>query len=104
MRGHESIIALRRTGLTPRYVWVSDFRHAFLDGMTVRLSPTDQPEQLDFRFLVGLTAIVEGQDGAKAARIAAACGVEAKRVIASVHGRWDVESVTDTDEVLTWPT
>ena len=33
--GQDKIIALRRAGRTPRYVWVSDFAHATLDGRTV---------------------------------------------------------------------
>lgn len=101
MTGQDKIIALRRAGRTPRYVWVSDFAHATLDGRTVCMAG-DTPELEDFRFLVGLTAIVEGSDPIRVDRIANACAPIARRVIASTHdiNRREVVRVTDTEGIL----
>jgi hypothetical protein len=94
--GQDQIIALRRRGFAPRYVWVSD-------RSTVRLSPQDVPEQQDWRFLVGLTAIVEGAQADRVARIAAAVQPIARRVIATTCPARDVTNITDTEALLTWP-
>ena len=114
MTGHEQILAMRRAGQSPRTVWIDDFAST-LDGSTVSLAPSDVPEQQDWRFLVGLTALVAAHDEARMVRIAAACKTFARRVIASLHsaepvtdayGRrsFPILKITDTDEVLTWPT
>lgn len=103
MTGQDQIIALRRKGFAPRYVWVSDRPAAFLDGATVRLSPQDVPEQQDWRFLVGLTAIVEGAQADRVARIAAAVQPIARRVITTTCLGRDVTNITDTEALLTWP-
>lgn len=103
MTGHDHIIRMRRAGRAPTFVWVSDFPDAFLDGLTVRMAG-DTPELADLRFLVGLTAIVEGSDSVRVDRIAKACtAARAQRVIASTHARRDVVRITDTEDVLTWP-
>jgi hypothetical protein len=104
MTGHETIVAMRRAGRAPRFVWVSDFPTAHLDGMTVRLAPADVPEQLDLRFLVGLTALCEGPDAPRLARIGSACqAAKARRVITNWIPARDVERTTDTEGVVTWP-
>jgi hypothetical protein len=111
--GHEHILALRRSGRAPRFVWVQDFPGAIYGAMNVRLAPTDVPEQLDFRFLVGLTALVEGFDHARVERIATACAMFAKRVVANVNSpvsaaqayggpTFPVIKTTDTEGVATW--
>lgn len=102
MTGHERILALRRAGQKPAYVWVSDFSDAMLDGLTVRVHG-DMPEMLDLRFLVGVTAIVQGDAPKRVERIAKACQKHASRVIASVHEGRKFFSVSDTEGVLTWP-
>lgn len=102
MTGADAIVNLRRAGKKPVAVWVSTFPDAMLDGMTVRVAETDIPEALDLRFLVGLTAIVEGDNPARVDRIAKACQAHAKRVIASTHGGRKVVRVTDTEGVLSW--
>ena len=85
MTGQEQIIKLRRAGKSPRFVWVQDFPGPVYGAMNVRLSPTDVPEQQDWRFLVGLTALVEGFDPDRVARIAKACAAYARRVVANVN-------------------
>ena len=113
MTGQEKILALRRTGRSPRTVWVDDFPGNASDGTSVSLAPQDVPEQQDWRFLVGLTVLVSGTCEARLFRIAAACGAFAKRVIVNVHGTEPARGqyglpispllkITDTDGVLTW--
>lgn len=109
MTGEKAILAMRRAGRKPGFVWVSDFRDAFTgDGLTVGVHG-DNPEALDLRFLVGCVAIVEGPDAARVDRIALACSkAKADRVIASTHGKdargfGEVVRVTDTERTMTWP-
>lgn len=107
MTGQDTILAMRRAGRRPDFVWVSDFAQATLDGLTVRVAG-DTPELLDLRFLVGVTALVDGSDPARVQRIAKACQQVAKRVIASViqpvnEVRWETRQITDTEGALTWP-
>lgn len=101
MTGQDQIIALRRAGKKPEFVWVSDFEKTTFDGRTVCIAG-DTPELEDFRFLVGVTAIVEGENAARVDRIAAACKRIAKRVIASTHdiNRREVVRVTDTEGIM----
>jgi hypothetical protein len=106
MKGHDQLIALRRKGLKPTYVWISDYPWAFLDGLTVNVHG-DTPELLDLRFLVGTTALVEGPDQSRVDRIANACEAIAQRVIANCN-TWDgmritSTTTTDTEGVMTWP-
>lgn len=111
MTGQETILSLRRSGRSPRTVWVNDFLCAAVDGVTVSLSPADVPEQQDWRFVFGLTVVVSAYSDERAVRIAAACGQFAKRVIANLHDpvsvtyghTFPILSVTDTAGVLTWP-
>lgn len=106
MKGGHELFAMRRAGYKTEYVWVSDLPFCLMDGVTVCVAE-DTPEIEDFRFLVGVTALVNGQDPKRVARITKACKAHAKRVIASVVKRanefdWEVVSVTDTEGVLTW--
>lgn len=112
MNGHRELLALRRAGLKPNFVWIADHpcptdwaKH--IDHPQICVDG-DTPELEDFRFLVGVTAIVEGQDPIRVERIATACAAHAKRVIANVNRQvsqyhWELISTTDTEEVLTWP-
>jgi hypothetical protein len=102
MTGHQPILALRRAGKKPLFVWVSDFTWALLDGLTVSVAG-DTPELLDLRFLRGTTAVVTAGSAERADRIAAACAAYARRVITNVWDGRDVVRVTDTDGAMTWP-
>lgn len=113
MTGQERIIAMRRQGLRPACVWVSDYRCGTDDGLTVSLSSTDVPEQQDWRFLVGLTALVDGDSAERVRRITEACKAFATRVISTTYcltGVVDtfglpcraVSSIEDTEGVMTW--
>lgn len=112
MNGHRDLIAMRRAGFKPAFVFVNDFPcqtdwAKWGDHPTVSVDG-DTPELEDFRFLVGVTAIVAGFDAERVQRIAQSCQAHAKRVVASVSTqinafRVEVLRVTDTEEVLTWP-
>ena len=109
MTGQDAIIAMRRAGNAPRYVWVQDFAGPMHCPMQVRLTSQDVPEQQDWRFLVGLTALIEGFDADRVQRIAAACAQYAKRTVANTMQpakNWcgvATVSTQDTEGVATWP-
>lgn len=66
MRGHQPILAMRRRGLRPAYVTLSDLppsawakwpsMHRYPD---VCIDADDSPDLLDLRFVVGLPVVVE---------------------------------------------
>lgn len=112
MTGHQELIAMRRAGLKPAFAWVADFPcktdwEKWGDQPQICVHG-DTPELEDFRFLVGVTVIVDGQEPSRVDRIAKACAAHAKRVISNVsmpdhQNCLRLTSVTDTDGVLTWP-
>lgn len=113
MTGQDRILAMRRKGLRPTCVWVSDYPCDTADGLTVSLAATDVPEQQDWRFLVGITALVDGDSAERVRRIAEACKAIAKRVIATTYaltGQTDafgmpcraVSRIDDTEGLMTW--
>lgn len=104
MNGHTAIINLRRGGFKPAYVWLQDALHAPTDN-AVTLSPTDNPEALDLRFLVGTTVLAESENRKRLGAILKACmEAKAKRVITNLHQRdgvrFEVIETTDTDGVM----
>jgi hypothetical protein len=106
MNGHEFIINLRRSGFKPAFVWLQDALQAPND-YTVTLSPTDNPEALDLRFLVGTTVLAESANRKRLGAMLKACmEAKAKRVITTLHRsdgvRFEVIETTDTDKVMTW--
>jgi hypothetical protein len=103
MTGHDAILSMRREGRKPAYVWITDHEQVAPHFLTVRIQPADVPEQMDLRFLIGLTALIEGSDPVRAERLATVCRQVAKRVITTVsHGR-TVDSITDTEGTMQWP-
>jgi hypothetical protein len=106
MNGHESIINLRRSGFKPAFVWLQDALQAPND-CAVTLSPTDNPEALDLRFLVGTTVFAESSSRTRLEAMSKACiEARAKRVITNLHVcsgfRFEIIETTDTDGVMTW--
>jgi len=106
MNGHDAIINLRRGGFKPAYVWLQDALRAPTD-CAVTLSPTDNPETLDLRFLVGTTVMAESANRERLGAMLRACmEAKAKRVITNLHKRdgvrFEVIETTDTDGVMTW--
>lgn len=107
MNGHEAIIAMRRARLKPACVWLQDAPHAPTD-YAVTLSPTDNPESLDLRFLVGTTVLAESADSSRLEQMSKAClEAKASRVIATLYKRdgyhFEIIKTTDTSGVMTWP-
>lgn len=97
MRGHESLIALRMHGKTPRSVavmllpaqeWVSEWAShpATAGDATIVLDDADvkAASRLDLRFLVGIgPVIVNGPDDERTTKVANAClDAGASRVLA----------------------
>lgn len=111
MNGHRELIIMRRAGLKPGAVWISDDRCP-TDWARWKDQPQicvagDTPELEDFRFLVGIELVlVEGFQPGRVERIAKACETYAKRVIANTFamdgGRVELVSTTDTKGVLSW--
>ena len=71
----------------------------------------DTPELLDWRFLVGLTVHLSGDDARRLERLTAACMQYAKRVVATLFAPVEyagqryhtVASIADTEGVMVWP-
>lgn len=106
MNGHEAIIQMRRDRMKPAFVWLQDGQHAPTD-YAVTLSPTDNPEALDLRFLVGTTVFAESSSRTRLEAMSKACiEARAKRVITNLHQRngvrFEIIETTDTDGVMTW--
>lgn len=106
MNGHESIIQMRRDRMKPAFVWLQDAQHAPTD-YAVTLSPTENPEALDLRFLVGTTVLAESGNRKRLGAMLKACmDAKAKRVITNLHQRngvrFEIIETTDTDGVMTW--
>lgn len=77
MRGHEPLLAMRRRGVRPEAVWLTDFapprplaNGARLDwwalprpqSAEVSLDPTDHPLRTDLRFVVGMQVFIDIAD------------------------------------------
>ena len=70
MRGHQALIDLRRDKKRPQGVWISHSAspdcmvwHLAADTLPypeIEILPTESPEALDLRFVVGLTVHVNG--------------------------------------------
>lgn len=106
MNGHEKILNMRRGGFKPAFVWLQDALHAPTD-YAVTLAPTDNPESLDLRFLVGTTVMAESSSRERLGAMLKACmAAKAKRVITNLHQRdgmrFEVIETTDTDGVTAW--
>lgn len=100
---------MRRRRRAPRFVWVSAHKAdaVVTHKATVYIDPDDVPELLDLRFLVGLTALVEGQDDdPRVERLARCCAGIAKRVVCTVghyeRCGYEITRITDTQGEMTW--
>lgn len=78
MKGHEGVIAMRKSGVRPAIVFINDyacetdwFEHG--DHATVQILPDEAVEMLDFRFAIGLTVSITGSTVKRAKAIARAC-------------------------------
>lgn len=97
MRGHEPIIAMRRRGKRPAFVFLDttrttapmcewrDWPNVSPAIPSVWVEPDDAPHRLDLRFVFGLSVVVTGIDADRVKALAdAAYSAGALRVIASV--------------------
>ena len=111
MNGQARIIELRRRGFAPDIVRIELANIRPTLG-TVVLADDDIPERQDWRFVVGLTAMVSGTDLTRLSRVAHALEPLARRVITNLY-RWPVRNnrghdsveliqITDTEGFLTW--
>jgi hypothetical protein len=83
MRHHQRIIELRKAGLKPVCLWLTDLQP--YNELSVQYEPTDSPASADLRFVKGLLVKVEGQDAdAVRAWVEACIRAEAQRVIWTV--------------------
>lgn len=101
MRGHERLVALRRHGIRPPSVWLTDAPppQPLADGTRldwwaftkplppeVSIDPADSPLRADLRFVVGLTVHVMLDDSDRMAAWVQACrDAGAARVFGSSH-------------------
>lgn len=115
MRGHTPLIAMRKAGFVPDWVFVEtgpDVLEAWRDWPAidnsraqVQIEPTDR--HLDVRFAVGLLCYVAGDDAKRVHQVRdALIAVKASRVIASVFERRPREGFvlvecSDTANILT---
>lgn len=77
MKGHEAIIAMRKSGKTPKYVFLNDYpceTNWFETGdhATVCVHG-DAISSLDLRFLIGLVVSISSTDENRAKRLLEAC-------------------------------
>ena len=115
MRGSNGLIALRKAGVAPDWVWVdTDLTPApFADettldnciGIRLQIEKSDKPNRLDLRCVVGLNCYVQGETASVVHATRDACiDAGAKRVIAAVMDRkgrgefvsFGVSDLTDT--------
>lgn len=122
MIGHEQIVAMRRRGHAPVAVMVAVEQDDYLQmsrhwpdstsGIAwVWVQPSDRPQRLDLRFLVGLNVQVCGLEDERVAEVAAAARqAGADRVLSfehrkqgrGEHARFECVRVTDGERVV-WP-
>lgn len=110
MRGHEALIAMRMNRRRPRIVFVfagRDSSEQWRDWATetphmaqVEIEDDESVSGLDFRFAVGMLAVVDGRDAARVTRIATALAeAGAARVVSAVVANNDFGVlVADTDQ------
>ena len=109
MRGHQALIALRREKKRPQGVWIAHTAspdcmvwHLSADTLPypeIEILPTESPETLDLRFVVGLVVHVSGCHDYKIGKRLhdALVAAGAKRVVTMIgdvlidseSGEWD---------------
>ncbi len=92
MRGHEALLAMRRKGYSPQWVFIDTWADPLgfwgcwpvetPHRASVEVHDADMLSGLDFRFVVGLQVLVMGEKLARLQAIAEACKeAGAKRVV-----------------------
>ena len=100
MRGHESIIAMRKSGIAPKIVFINDFpcqtshywrnpgdkfRQEWLADHATVSTVGDALSSLDLRFLVGLTVSISSESELRAKAIAAKAKWFGAKTVAACH-------------------
>lgn len=89
MRGHENIIAMRRAGKSPGWVFLNDYPcktdWAENGDFAVVCTDGDAPQLLDLRFLVGQKVGIGAQSEARARALAGAAKSAGAILVASCH-------------------
>ena len=90
LRGHEPLIALRKSGIKPAIVFVNDFDCdtdwlAQRDHVTLCITNRAPVHTLDLRCLVGLVVSVGSLDEDRAKALAEACKRAGARTVAAAH-------------------
>lgn len=117
MRGHEALIALRKTGVRPQIVFIeAGIDHAETwrtwqddtpEHAYVEVGPDDAISSLDLRFVVGMNVVISGPDERRVGAVYRLCQESgAKRVLGAFvtvcdeHGqpKATVHSVKDSAE------
>ena len=88
MRGHEPIIAMRRTGKVPSIVFINEFPCAtdwpeFNDHATIQILRHEPIETLDLRFLMRLTVSISASSPERARRLFDACKDAGAKTVAA---------------------
>ena len=87
MKGQDAIIELRKSGRKPSTVFLNDYesdvdRFETGDHFTISISPDEQPERLDLRFLVGLRVSISASTEKRARGLLEACKVVGAKTVA----------------------
>ncbi len=108
MRRHEALLSLRRRGMRPALVTLTDLasplpwesRRESLPFPDVEIEPGDSPELLDLRFVVGLPVLVSIDDPERMRRVVlAAEQAGAGRVYGCAYG---VPTICTEGEDQSW--
>ena len=89
MRGHEQLIAMRKAGKAPKFVFLNDYpckTDWFETGDHVTISTHgERLESLDLRFLVGMAVSVSSCQENRAKALFNACKRVSCKVVAACH-------------------
>lgn len=89
MKGHEQLIQLRKSGLSPKIVFLNDYPcrtdwHVYGDHATIS-TDGDLLSSLDLRFLVGLTVSISALSESRAKAIFAKAKWFGAKTVAACH-------------------
>lgn len=87
MKGHEQIVAMRKRGISPMVLWLSD--NPVRDHLSVQLEPKDSPNLADLRFVVGMVVQVEGRELSRVKAWVDACEAAGAARVLWTHYRVD---------------
>lgn len=105
MRGHEALLSMRRRGVSPRWVFIDcgdDAHGLHIDWATetphrahVEVSDNDMLSGLDFRFVVGLSVLITGENRGRLDGIAEACAECSAARIVVAHTVVEIDPAAD---------